>query len=244
MNKYLIIGVAVILIIGGGWWYFNQSSIPVTSETTQLPTDQTTQQNTNTGTQSVTNTQPTQTTPTQSNTTGMKTYSNSQYGFSFNYPSSAYFGTSDYGSIKTFSTNPVAYVQLTDNSQTEGYLTVSVSNDPSDVTKCTSSPGAFVWVNNDPNIPAQYRETLAGNSKNTTVNGTTFLQYDVTSHDSIEGVERQYSTVRNGQCVDIRLSAFPSACVNSGCDDRKWSVQTETALLKQLDTIAQTLHFN
>ncbi|HTR18502.1 MAG TPA: hypothetical protein VMH91_00780 [Candidatus Paceibacterota bacterium] len=171
-----------------------------------------------------------------------KIYSNAQYGFSFQYPSAAYFGTTDYGSIKTFSSSPIAYVQLTDNYQTEGYMTVSVSADSSDVAKCTS-PGAFVWVDNDPNIPAQYREVLSGNAKNTIINSLTFLQYDVTSHDSFEGAERQYSAVHNGVCVDIRLSSFPSACVNSGCDNRQWSVQTETALLGKLDDIAQTFKF-
>lgn len=216
----LLLAIIALLIVGGGVYVFSQrqqtNSPAIVSPTTQS------------------------TSTTQ--VSDLKTYANSTYGFSFNYPGTSYFGTSDYGSIKTFTNSPIAFVQLTDNSQTEGYLTVSISSNSAEVAKCTS-PGAFVLINNNSDIPAQYREVLAGNAKNITINGVTFLQYDVTSHDSIMGAERQYTAMHNGSCVDIRLSTFPSACVNSGCDDRRWSVQTETVLLNQLDIIAKTFKF-
>ncbi len=87
MNKYLLIGVVAILVVAGGWWYFNQSSVPATSETAQLPTDQTTQQNTNTGAQPVTNNQPSQTQPV-TNTQPVPTQKALNWvGVSMSYPS-------------------------------------------------------------------------------------------------------------------------------------------------------------
>ena len=92
MTRNIWIGIVVVtVLVAGGWWYFNQSSVPVTSETTQLSTEQTTQQNTNTATQPVVNNQPSQTAQTSpapsTNTPSSKTYTNSQYGFSVTYPS-------------------------------------------------------------------------------------------------------------------------------------------------------------
>lgn len=43
MNKYLAVGVAVVLIIAGGWWYINRSSESAVTDTTQLPTTQSTE---------------------------------------------------------------------------------------------------------------------------------------------------------------------------------------------------------
>src|SRR3989344_7665913 len=43
MDKYLAFGVVAVLLIAGGLLYFSQSSVPATSEVTQLPTEQTTQ---------------------------------------------------------------------------------------------------------------------------------------------------------------------------------------------------------
>lgn len=164
----------------------------------------------------------------------LKTYTNNTYGFSFQYPKTSLFGTTDYGSIKTFARSPIAYVRIDGNFQTEGYMTISISSDSSEVAKCTTH-GAFVSLNNT--------ETLAGNAKNTTINGVSYLQYDVTSHDLVAGAERQYTAVRNGSCVAIRLSAFPSSCINSGCTNRQWSKETETAMIDQLDGIAQSVKF-
>jgi hypothetical protein len=49
MSRNIWIGVVVVVLVAGGWWYFNQSSVPATSETTQLPT---LQANTNAGNKS------------------------------------------------------------------------------------------------------------------------------------------------------------------------------------------------
>lgn len=47
MSRNILVGIVVVIVLlAGGWWYFNQSSVPATSDTTQLPT---TQQNANTG---------------------------------------------------------------------------------------------------------------------------------------------------------------------------------------------------
>lgn len=72
MNKYLLIGVVAILIVAGGWLYLNQSNVPVT----QLPVEQ---QDVNTSPAT------TQTQPTAGAAT--KTYTNSEVGISFSYPS-------------------------------------------------------------------------------------------------------------------------------------------------------------
>ena len=75
MTRNIWIGIVVVIaLVVGGWWYLNQSSAPVISETTQLPTtEQTTQQNTNAGTQPVVNNQLTQ--PAQNPTPKTTTFS-------------------------------------------------------------------------------------------------------------------------------------------------------------------------
>jgi len=90
MTRNIWIGIVVVIVlVAGSWWYLNQSSAPATSEATQLPTtEQTTQQNTTSGTQSA------QTNPVPSTSAGIKTYSNSQYGVSLQYPSSVQIDTS------------------------------------------------------------------------------------------------------------------------------------------------------
>ena len=56
MTRNIWVGVVVVIVIvAGGWWYLNMSSVPLTSETTQLPTEQSTQQNTNSGTPTASN---------------------------------------------------------------------------------------------------------------------------------------------------------------------------------------------
>lgn len=52
MNRNILIGIIVVVVlVAGGWWYMNKSSVPATSETTQLPT---LQETTNAQTQTVT----------------------------------------------------------------------------------------------------------------------------------------------------------------------------------------------
>ena len=47
MTRNIWIGIIVVIVlVAGGWWYLNQSSVPATPETTQIPTTQ----NTNSGT--------------------------------------------------------------------------------------------------------------------------------------------------------------------------------------------------
>jgi len=84
MTRNILIGiVAVVMLLAGGWWYFNQSNVPVTSETAQ-------QNTTNTESQ----------TPSQSpsstindETANWKLFVNSRDRYSVKYPSEEIAGT-------------------------------------------------------------------------------------------------------------------------------------------------------
>ncbi|MBU6321014.1 MAG: hypothetical protein KGI78_03465 [Patescibacteria group bacterium] len=154
--------------------------------------------------------------------TKTQTYTNAQYGFSFEYPPDALLATSAFAS-KPFAIDPVVSVQLrTDQVQTEGYLTVTVESGPGE---CLGGPVGTPQV---------------------TIGGMTFNKFDESRYEagvSAEGIMREYKTVHNGYCYDIALTSFPSACVNSGCTDPRWSAATEAVLLGKLDQIAQSFRF-
>lgn len=179
-------------------------------------------------------------TATAAQSSALQTYSNSQYGFSLQYPGDLFLNTSNYGSTHPFTGLPIAYIfvqNLTSNNataQTEGYVSVNVSTNASDVADCSIS-GAIANVYDG--APA-----FTGSS-NVSINGSTFLRSDRSDGGGVAGLERDYTTVHNGACYDLQVITFPSACVNSGCDDRQWSLQTETNLLNQLDPIAQSFRF-
>lgn len=82
MNKYLLVGVVALLIIAGGWWYLNQSSVPSTSETTQLPTLQETA-----NTQTQTATKPSAPVTPQSQNSSGTLFSHPTDGYRFSYDS-------------------------------------------------------------------------------------------------------------------------------------------------------------
>ena len=171
-----------------------------------------------------------QITVTGSSLSSSQTYANTQYGFSFQYPSNLSVQTSGYGSLHPFNTQPLAYIHLGGEGgkfpgstvpQTEGYLTVNTNPNLNDTFACLGSGTGIPKVS---------------------IGGTIFQQEDSMS-GGVNGDSRDYVTFHNGTCYDIELNSFPSACISSGCSNRQWSLQTLTTLLNQLDTIAQTFRF-
>ncbi len=165
---------------------------------------------------------------------GLKTYTNTTYGFSVQYPSSLSVKTSGYGSLHPFMSAPVAYIWASDGLQTAGYLTLNVSPQGLDVAHCTQ-PGA---------VYSQNSGTSMTSATTVQINSTSFSQADYSDGGGVSGLRRDYSTLRNGICYTVEISSSPSACVNSGCTNRQWSLKTETALLKKLDTIARSFRFS
>ena len=81
MTRNIWIGIVVVVVlVAGGWWYLNQSSTPAVSETTQLPTAQ----DTNVGTQAAAKPAP------NNETANWKTYKSTKYGYSIQYPATAF----------------------------------------------------------------------------------------------------------------------------------------------------------
>jgi hypothetical protein len=125
-----------------------------------------------------------------------KTYTDALRGFSFSYPDTMRVETKGYGSIGTFSQPPVAFIRVTDDPDIlEGYLTVSIDPDPAH--SLCSIEGATPVV----------------------IQGVTF--YERASADSeYPGASRDYATVRNNNCYDIRIFMFQSAGILSHAQPR------------------------
>lgn len=160
-------------------------------------------------------------------------YANEQYGFRVRYPASMSPGTTGYGAGHPFASMPVVYFTANDGAQTEGYLTVSVSDAATDVAACLS-PGAF---------SDNGAETSLTGVSEVTINGVSFLRSERSDGGGPLGLERDYTALRNRTCYDIQVTAFAQSCVNSGCTDRQWSLATETALLNKLDTLVRSFGF-
>jgi len=168
--------------------------------------------------------------PASSTSANQKTYTDSQHGFSIQYPNSMSVETSGYNSLHPFTSNPVAYIGVRhDAEQTEGYLTINAS----DVGNCSVAGGVH-------NSDAWASSASLDNTSNVSINGTYFS----VSTRSGFGLERDYTTTHNGTCYDIQVITFPSACISSGCSNPKWSLSTETALLNELDVVVQSFRFN
>lgn len=156
-------------------------------------------------------------------------YSNSYWGFSFEYPKGNTVRSQGYQASHPFTEEPVAYFQISNNNQTEGYLTVNVSDTPDDIANCTAPLSIL------PMDQKIYPTTM-------TINQVNFAEYNY-GPGGVEGFTKDYKTVKNNLCFDIQITAFPSACVSLGCDNRLWSNQTETDLLNELDRYAKTFRF-
>jgi hypothetical protein len=156
--------------------------------------------------------------------TGSTVYTNNQFGFSFEYPQNVSVlitGFPSTSSASPFNNAPVAYFKISDDSQTEGYMTVNISSNAKDVANCTAKLQNFISSSIDGNESASYLSGSGG------VNG-------FTSDNKI---------IHNAQCFDIQLTAFPSACINSGCEGRLWSTQTEMNILNKLIKYLNTFKF-
>lgn len=149
-----------------------------------------------------------------------KTYINNSYGFSFDYPVTTTVETSNFQYWRPFNNEPVAYFKLIENeNQTEGYMAVNVSGLAKDIVSCN-----------------------AGKPIESLVNGTKFSSY-FNGNGDVNGFKWDFKTIKNGLCYDIQISTSPSACVNSGCENRLWSSQTQTAMLSRLNVYFKTFKF-
>jgi hypothetical protein len=151
------------------------------------------------------------------------TYTNSEYSFSLQYPTgTSAVRTTDYKSKYPFTEPPVAFIAADiPSADTKGYLTVNVTRDVGEVARCSHPQGTF---------------TVAK------IHSVDFIRSD-SGFDGSDGFTRDYDTVYKGQCYRIELTAFASACVNSGCagsPKQRWSRKSMNTLLEKLDRIAQT----
>ncbi len=172
----------------------------------------------------------------EASTAGWKTYTNSQLGFSFQYPSTMSVQTSGYRSTQPFASLPIAYIQTNDSLQTEAYLTVNTSSASNDIGRCSQS-GAVYSTGQYPNEYTSLKSTSTSS-----INSVSYIESDRVSNAGV-GTERNYSVIHGGMCYNIEINSFPSACVNSGCEDPQWSAVTEIKLLNELDAVAQTFKF-
>ena len=164
-----------------------------------------------------------------STASAIETYSSPRYGFSVQYPLDAQFESPGEGS------STVSISEDNSDVQTEGYFNVNIDSDAPDIAGC-SVPGAI--------YSDAAGESMSLISASTTqINTFLFLRSDRSDGGSANGLERDYTILHNGACYDLQILAFPDSCVNSGCEDRQWSLQTETAMLNQLDSIALSFQF-
>lgn len=167
------------------------------------------------------NTAPTQTTQTQNITstplttttqTGTKTYTNSQYGFSFQYPSnlSVISPGKVYGeySFHAFATQSVAGVVSGPKS-----FSVYVSSNPNDISNCLS-------VRADYSLPGYEGGNLA---KMTTINGVQFAVFNGFENAAMGRSENGtvYNALKNNACYSIDVRSITNrddtqTYINSG----------------------------
>ena len=222
----LVITIVALLIIGGGVYLYSQNK---SQQVSQQPvvSNQVISTSTDQYVASTTNIQ----------TEGLKTYTNTQYGFSLLYPNSLTLNpVRDY--VPHPFTNPqIVYLYIDNNSvQTEGYVTFNISSDNTDVSNCTQSNG----VGPTDLFPTNSLSNISTSSSY--INSVQFIQSDNIFNNQ-SGIERNYTTLHNGMCYEIEITSFPDSCVNSGCDGRLWTTDTEMSLLKQFDTIARSFTF-
>jgi hypothetical protein len=161
-------------------------------------------------------------------------YTNFEYGFSIQIPSDRPVQTAGYNSLHPFISPPVAYLFADrPSTQTEGYVTINVSRDESDLARCVPAHGKI----NEP-----YGGIRRENASRVLINSIEFFRSDSLDVTGVDGIRRSYRTVHNGMCYDIEVVSIASACL-AACDDRRWSMKTESELLHQLDNIARSFRF-
>lgn len=168
----------------------------------------------------------------------LEIYRNQEYGFELSFPDRVSISTGGYdqGPPVPFSNKPVIFIGIGQGEdQTEGMLTVNFSDANRDQVQC-SPP------NNNASHQGYSGELRLNNSSNTKIGSLPLIRSDY-SGTMIDGIERDYSVIKNGQCVIIRLSAYPGSCINSGCEDRRWSSETISSMIDELDSIAQSFRF-
>ena len=249
MTRNIWIGIVVVVVlVAGGWWYFNQSSAPTTSETTEFPMvqqnttsgSQPVQQysNSNTGVQPTTN-PPAKPTPSPAPSTNespsSKTYSNSQYGFSFQYPTSLSLETTGLstGGLQGASTIGVVSTYVT-MSNVIDRLTVNASSDPSDVSNCMVAPNS-----SDPT------GEHASNVSTLNINGTSFLRYQLSDLAAGQSVNiTAYHAVRNNTCYEMRDMVSSTASNRLSAEENQQQSANITAASAIIVPIVQSFRFN
>lgn len=160
-------------------------------------------------------------TDSQTSVTGLKTYTNTQYGFSIDFAKDDLAKTADYGSLHPFSSAPIVY--------SGHWITINASNNASDVANCTV-PGA---INN-----SKYSNSKVVSTYSKTINRVYFAVSD--SENSDPSYERNYTTLHNGTCFDIQIITVPSCSL---CTSGRPSLESYKPQLDAMDKIAQTFRF-
>jgi uncharacterized protein (UPF0333 family) len=171
--------------------------------------------------------------------TGLKTYTNAQYGFSFQYPSDQSVKTDNYLSWHPFASSPVAYLSIpwhkTDGKSVDSaYLTINVSSDPTDVKNCNGG-----IHNIDTNIPPNQVFVTPSATATVQINGITFAQADYGAPNPA-GLERNYSALHNGMCYDIQIFTIPSCSL---CTNGPEPVSQHYDAMSEMDVFARTFRF-
>jgi hypothetical protein len=141
--------------------------------------------------------------------------------------------------LTAFSAPPIAYIDYRqDRDQLHGFLLVERSAKPEVVRDC---------LNPQRTIPAGIVAFNAfGDGKLKTekvaIAGTTFVRVSIVPETGA-GVDvgRAYLTRRGDTCYAIQITVFPTACLLSGCEDRRWTPEKEVKLLSELDAVARTI---